>query len=183
MLNKALRIFTLLAVALVILAACSLDANPTPIPSVTQTPPFPRESLVTYTNAAYGYAIEYPNTVTFEGDGNSDVVWIDDQISIAVSTVNPEEPQGDAPLILTAQPMSFGIFTARRLNGTIGAVGGNVPQSFQSVVVSHNDAFYNFTVYELKRTVTGPADRIPGSIPRPAIILFNYVVSTLRFTR
>ena len=177
---KALRFFTLLAAGLI--AACSLDAQPTPIPSVTQTPPFARNTLVTYTNATHGYAIEYPNTVTFEGDGNSDVVWIDDQISISVSTVNPEEAQGDGPFIATAVPMSFGNFPARRLNGYIGSVGGNVPQSYESVVVSHNDAFYNFTVYELKRTATGSGDRTPGSIPRPAIILFNYVVSTLRFT-
>jgi len=178
--NRTLRFFILLAAGL--LAACSLDAQPTPILNVTQTPPFARDTLVTYTNAAHGYAVEYPNTVSFEGDGNSDVVWIDDQVSIAVSTFNPEEAQGDAPFIATAQPMSFGNFPARRLNGFIGAVGGNVPQSYESVVVSHNDKFYNFTVYELKRTATGPADRTPGSIPRPAIILFNYVVSTLRFT-
>lgn len=136
--------------------------------------------MLTYTNPAYGYSIDYPPDVTLQAE-RDEFVWLDGQISILVSSFNPEEARGDAPVIESAADTTVAGYDARRLSGYIGAVGGSTPQHYESVVFPRNNRFYVFTVYELKNDVALPPDRELGDIPQAARDLLEQIVSSVRF--
>lgn len=134
--------------------------------------------LATYDSATYRYSFNYPATSQIEVASDGQSVWLDKQIWIYVSDVNPETPMGDAPIIDSADSTLVNGMPARRLAGSIGAVGGNTPQRYQSVVIPHSGRFYVITVYELRNDVVLPIDRQFGDIPLPALSLFDLVVGT-----
>ena len=163
-----------LALCLLLAAACGGGAEPTPTPLTD-------ESVATYTNPTYGYSINYPAELTLQAE-QDEFVWLDKQISILVSAFNPEEARGDSPVLEFGNDTTVGEYNARRLTGYIGAVGGSTPQRYESIVIPRNGSFYVFTVYELKNDVALPADRELGDIPQTVLDLFEQVVSSVRFT-
>lgn len=179
---QIIRILTLCLLPL--LAACNLStaSQPaaTPAPVVTTEPTQP-DTLATYTNTAYGYTLQYPVGLALDGDATSQFVWIDRQLYIMVSDLNPEQPRGDAPIIETAADVMIGTFTARRLSGYIGAVGGNTPQRYESLVIQHNNLIYQFIAYELKNNDIQPVDRAMNPVPPAALALLDQIVASLQF--
>ncbi|MEZ4670088.1 MAG: hypothetical protein R3E39_19460 [Anaerolineae bacterium] len=176
--------FSLVSLIL-LLAACNLSnaAQPTPTAEpVVVVEPTAETTLTTYTNTAYNYSLEYPAGLELVGDASAQFVWIDRQIYIMVSEFNPEEPRGDAPVIERADDAMVGAYTARRLSGYIGAVGGNTPQRYEAVVIQHNNLYYTFTAYELKNDETGPIDRAMNPVPTETVALLDQIVASLRFT-
>jgi hypothetical protein len=175
------RLNAVAASLLLICTGCTLgnQATSIPLPTVTLATSVPN---LTYTNTAYGYSIDYPAAVTLEGDADDQFVWLDRQIEVMVSNVNPEDARGDAPVIETAEDTTVAGFNARRLNGYVGAVGGGTPQRYESIVIPHNNSYYVFTVYELKNDVVLPVDREFGDIPPEALTLFEQAVSSVRFS-
>ena len=175
--------------ALLMCAACNLSQQQTSIitPTVDIAPtnasiPTAETSLTTYSNTAYGYSIQYPEGLALEGASDSQYVWLDRQIYMYVSEVDPEKPMGDAPVIEQAQNTMIGAYTARHLNGYIGAVGGSTPQRYESFVITHNNRYYQFIAYELKRDNVQPIDRTMGAVPADALALLTQIVTSLRFT-
>lgn len=176
---------------LLMCAACNLNQQgssvvtptvPPVIPTEVSNPnPTPDANLITYNNAAYGYTFEYPANLALDGDTNSQYLWIDRRISINVLDKNPETPMGDAPLIESAQDAMIGVNNARYLKGSIGAVGGNTPQRYESYVIQNDGRYYQFTAYELKNNVQQPADRKMGNVPPDTLALLQQIVSSLRF--
>lgn len=137
----------------------------------------------TYVNAEHGYSVKYQNTaVPIEGTSNQ-YVWLDDQILIGVSDANPEDCRGGCPLIKQASDVTIGQLNARKIIGEIGAVGGNVPQSYIKYAFPQNNQFYILTVYELKNDVSLPPSRTIGQIPESEVSLFDQMSSTFKFTQ
>jgi hypothetical protein len=185
---------TLSVLLLLLCAACAgAQTSPTiePLPSDNDLPPTITPDpllatmaqptippLATYDSATYRYSFNYPATSQIEVASDGQSVWLDKQIWINVSDVNPETPMGDAPIIDTADSTLVNGLAARRLAGSIGAVGGNTPQRYQSVVIPQRGRFYIITVYELRNDVLLPIDRQFGDIPLPALSLFDLVVGT-----
>ncbi len=175
--------------ALLMCAACNLNPQATSIttPTVATVPtdvatPTSEVALTTYTNSAYGYSVQYPSGLELEGASDSQYIWLDRQIYIYASEFNPEEPRGDAPVIDNAQDTMIGQNTARHLSGYIGAVGGGTPQRYESFVIKHNNQYYQFIAYELKRDDVQPIDRTMNPVPPPVVALLTQVVTSLRFT-
>lgn len=178
--NPILHRLTALAICLLMCAACTLGggAAETPSPTITLVTAVP---VLTYTNPTYGYSVDYPPEVALQAE-RDELVWLDGQLSILVSSFNPEEALGDTPVIETAADTLISGFSARRLTGYIGAVGGSTPQRYESIVIPHEGSFYVFTIYELKNDVMLPADRELGEIPPAARALFEQIVSSFRFS-
>jgi len=151
-------------------------AAPSPIPS--QVPP---PTYTTYTNTKYGYSFQYPQKYSFTGNSGSDYVVLADQISVQVTTFDPQQARGDGPVIQSTEQITVGNLSATRLKGYYGSVGGGTPQSYESIVFSQKGYFYIFTVTELKNGVVLPADRQPGPIPGDVLALFQQVVATVQF--
>ncbi len=174
---------------LLMCAGCNLSqqaaTNSTPTVAVIPTDavtPTPEVSLATYSNTAYGYTVQYPEGLAVDGAADSQYVWIDHQIYILVSEINPEEPMGDAPVIDSVHDTMIGTNTARRITGYIGAVGGNTPQRYESFVIAHNNQYYQFIAYELKRDEAGAVDRTMNAVPENVVALLTQIVTSLRFT-
>jgi hypothetical protein len=180
---------TRVAIFLVLLlcGACNLtqqgsSVTPTvaifPTDAVATTP---EVGLSTYTNTAYGYSIQYPSGLELEGAADSQYIWLDQQIYVYVSENNPEDARGDGPVIEITHDAMLGQNTARYLNGYIGAVGGNTPQRYESFVIKHNNLYYQFTAYELKRSDVQPVDRTMSAVPAEVAALLMQIVTSLRF--
>jgi hypothetical protein len=185
----------LLYVLIVVLAsACNLTTPAAPVeiasptsagiqvsPDVTMPPD---GGWVTYTNTQEGYALNHLNWMPVTERSGPDDVLIGDYISVRVSDFNPEEARGDGPLIEEATDTMVIDLPARRLKGTIGAVGGNIPHTIEQLVIPHNGRFYIFEVSELSNTAPydpNAADHTPGPIPTEAKALFEEIVLTVRF--
>lgn len=199
--NNTQRILVLAFVLVtLLLAACAPAATPAApvtaqtIPQQTDLPPTVTPNpllatmaqptippLETFTSTTFGYSFQYPVTSSFEQTGDGQQIWIDKQVQITVGAANPEAVQGDVPVIETADSTIVGSLTGRRLTGYIGAVGGRTPQRYESIVISRSSRFYTITVYELRNDVALPADRALGTIPLPALELFNTVLGTWAF--
>ena len=173
--------------ALVMCGACTLSqqgSSVTPTAAIVPTDaatPTPEVSLSTYTNTAYGYSFQYPGGLELEGAADSQYIWLDQQIYIYVSENNPEDARGDGPVIERTRDMILGQNTVRYLNGYIGAVGGNTPQRYELFVIKHNNLYYQFTAYELKRSDVQPVDRTMNAVPAEAAALLMQIVTSLCF--
>lgn len=197
----------LFLLAALIMSACNLTAPGVSVDLATTTPPaFPTQPTVdlansalptpnyatpaaaqtdwvTYTNTQNGYTIQRPRSVSLVEENNGGTVIIDDQIEVTVVDFNPEEARGGGvPVHENISDMMLGQFPARRATGYVGAIGGVTPQSIEQVIVPHNNRYYVFTVYELKRSQwTGEAPRTLQAIPATEVELFNSILTTLRF--
>jgi hypothetical protein len=161
-------------------AACNLSQTPAAPPTVT-LPPAPTPSpLETYINPTFGYSFQYPAGLSVEGSDDS-YIWLDRQISVSASSFNPEEARGDGPLIESAEDTTVGPYPARRLRGYIGAIGGNTPQSYDSVAIPRGGTYYVITVWELKNDAPVDDTYQPGAIPAEALGLFGQVLASWSF--
>jgi hypothetical protein len=165
-----------------ILCACTLAQ--TPAAPATDTPVDEPTSPAqeTYTNPTLGYSIQYPAGLALDSNQDGSLVWLDRQISITTSNINPEDAQGDGPVIESAEDTTVGPYSGRRLRGYIGAIGGNTPQRYESVAIPHNNLYYVITVFELKNDVQLPPDRELGDIPSEALALFEQVLASLQLS-
>ncbi len=183
-----MNIFKRLSFLIVLMcAACNLSQQTDATVTSTAAPapvdtPAAELNLTTYTNTAYGYTIQYPVGLELEGSADSQFVWLDRQIYIVVNEVDPEKPMGDGPVIDIAQDTMIGTNTARYLGGYIGAVGGNTPQRYDSFVIAHNNLYYQFIAYELKRDDVQPIDRTMAAVPAAEAELLQQIVTSVRFT-
>ena len=177
-----MKTITVLLLLLLACASCNLAQTPAAPPTVTLPPAPTSPPLDTYTNNAFSYTLQYPTGLSLEANDDESFVWLDRQIYISVSPINPEEMQGDGPVIESAEDTSIGEYSGRHLTGFIGSIGGNTPQSYESVAIPHNGLYYLITVYELKNDAPLDDTHQPGDIPTQAQMLFEQVLGSLRFT-
>jgi hypothetical protein len=175
-----LVVLCLLALSII---SCNLYPQALPdVPTPTLTAAVTVANLNTYNNPKHGFTFQYPAGLALSEDASKDYLFLDGQIYINVTTFNPEEARGDAPVIESKEQVQVGSFAARRLRGYEGSIGGGTPQRYESIVISQNGKFYVFTAYELKRNVTQPENRQLGPVPADVLNLLNQILSTLRFT-
>jgi hypothetical protein len=172
-----MRSIVLVLCTLLLFTACTPPSPATPTP----IPPTPAPALETYINTVHGYTIQHPTGLALDSDDPANV-WLDNQILITVSNLNPEDARGDTPVIESAEDTTVGAYNGRRLRGFIGSVGGNTPQSYESVAIPHNNMYYVVTVYELKNDAPLDDTHQPGPIPADAMALFEQVLASLQLT-
>jgi hypothetical protein len=171
---------------------CEFTPCPTQGPSLTPTQIVQDETAdwKIYSNKNFNYSIKYPNNLEIEEMGLDNVfignkpvrwIWVDKQIQITVSNNNPEDCRGDCPVISKKEDTNVNNIASKRLYGYIGAVGGNVPQKYQEVVIPHNNIYYIIAVYELRNNDLQPPDRKLNEISENKIKLFDQILSTFKF--
>jgi hypothetical protein len=141
---------------------------------------------VPYTNTRLGITFQHPASILVVEDRQSGQVVVGEYVRIYVMDVNPEDARGDAPTYDDRSDITVGPdnLPARRLNGIIGAVGGNIPQSHSTVAIPHNGKFYVLTVAEFPVGFydASQAEHTPGPISEKVLALFEGVLGTFRFT-
>ncbi len=68
-------------------------------------------------------------------------------VGVAAVGSNPEDCTGDCPIIETKSDTQVSGLKARKLEGYIGSVGGNIPKRFEEVVIKKNDSYINIIIY------------------------------------
>ncbi len=149
----------------------------------------PTAEWKTYTNSTHGFLLKYPTTITLQeeselfGRRDEDYILLANQIEVRVTSFNPLNCRGDCPVIEKQEQVTVAGYPATKVFGYIGAVGGNIPQRYQSVVLEKNKKYYVFDIYELEREMVSPPDDIElGEIPAYKLALFNQILSTFKFT-
>ncbi len=153
----------------------SPTATTDPLMATLEMPTIP--PLAEYTSSAFGFRFRYPVTSSIEEMAGGRLIWVDKQVSIAVSDSNPEAQVDAGETVESADSTFVNGVSARRLSGTTGAVAGGTPQRYERIIIARSPRFYAITVYELRSDVRLP-DRTPSSIPLPAQDLFNTVLAT-----
>lgn len=93
-------------------------------------------------------------------------------ITLAVSMNNPELCRGDCPVIEKSSNISINGLDARKLEGYIGEIGGNIPVRYERIIIQINGQFYVFTLYGKNLEKINNSDHE----------LFNNILSTIKFT-
>lgn len=143
----------------------------------------PTANWKTYTNEEYRYLFKYPKQTSID-DQRKDYIWLDDQISIQVTSKDPESCQGACPAIRERKNIEIEGVEAKELDGTFGVIGGNVPHSFRSVSIPHNNQYYEIMVYEIKhddKLLSLSPVREVGNIPESQLKFFDQILSTFKF--
>lgn len=134
-------------------------------------------------NEEYGYLFKHPEQTSID-DKTKDYIWLDRQISIQVTSKDPEDCQGACRVIQERKNIEINGVDAKELNGGFGIIGGNVPHRFRSVVIPHNNQYYEIMVYEIKhddKLLLLSPEREIEDIPENQLKLFHQILSTFRF--
>lgn len=160
------------------LAGC-LPPGQTPTP--TAVAPTLAADWPTYTNEAFGFAIDHPPDFEVPGAGHAEPFGnLGEQITFSIGEVSPEDCRGDCPVIESSEAVQVAGQPATKLAGYIGSIGGNIPQQYQTYVFEREGRFYSFTLYALERSET-----VEGTDIQPLaaedVALFEQMLATLRF--
>lgn len=168
--------------------------SPTPT-----TSPIPTQSLTidetenwkVYTNNQYGFSFKYPNDwqITQYGDPSSGKL-LNNQIDWFTSEVSIENCRGDCPVINSKQQIKLKEeITALQLDGWVGSIGGNIPESFRKFEVKYpnENKYLIITLWELKRGnpytfANYSPERNPQIIDQNNLKIFDQILSTFKFS-
>lgn len=143
-----------------------------------------------YTDNQYGFSFKYPNDwqITQYGDPSSGKL-LNNQIDWFTSEFSIENCRGDCPVINSKQQINIsGKITALKLDGWIGSVGGNIPETFRKFEIKYpnTNKYLIITLWELKRGspytfANYSQERNPLLIDQKKLKLFDQILSTFKF--
>lgn len=90
------------------------------------------------------FVIIYPPNISIVELKNKDEA---PRISLYKATRDPESCKGDCPLIKESRDVQVGSYEAREIKGTIGSVGGNIPQDFIETIIKTGNSYLVIGVY------------------------------------
>ncbi len=163
---------------------------PKPTPTSASTP-LPTEASVkagdpttswkTYMNDKYNYSVKYPSIILFTESNQASYTEFDKQISILVGKFDILKCTGCPPLNGTVDDIMVNNLPAKKIIGRQTAMGKVGPgQKYQSIIISHDNLFYVFSVSEFKSDYQGWESK--GDIPKEELQLFYQILSTFKFT-
>jgi hypothetical protein len=101
------------------------------------------------------FSFSYPPLLPFSREGNQESWLLGDQIRVEVLPFETswitcfDKSLGDCPFAESDEQLQVNGYEARKISGYIGAVGGNIPQEFQTFIFSLEDRALVITVYAL----------------------------------
>jgi len=150
---------------------------PEPIPSPTIDP---TAGWQTYNDAKNGFSLEVPSDWKINKDEYRTT--FGDNISIRVSTVDPEDCRGDCPIINSSTSTLVNGIEARKLEGWWGEVGGNTAQSYIDYVIpTEKNDFVVITVQELPFSYSEIGHQYKP-IAEDIVAKLDQILSTFEFT-
>lgn len=169
----------------------------TPIPSSssspTQTPisiTDPTANWKTYVGT--GFSLKYP--VEFSILENTYRIIINHNIVInkTLSDFSATDCKGDCPLITQKQSLTINNYLVNKIQGSIGSIGGNIPQSYITYEIKNptTNKYFEVTLYELPQDAVYenlikqyPLDRTLVAIPSGQDQVLMQIISTFKFTQ
>ena len=164
----------------------------TPTPSLTPTsslgplatpaPASPSDGQSTYSDPEYGFSISYPAHLEIHRSDNTPTLYIGEQVHLWISDANPLECRGDCPVVESSNPTTIAGLDATRVEGYIGAIGGEIPQRYLRYILKHDRLYYVFTLWALDRDTKNECCSVIYPLDENDIELFEQTLDTLTFT-
>lgn len=138
-----------------------------------------------YEDARNGMSFRFPAVYEIT-DLGSGTMALNDRIIWRKSNTSLLEARGDGPVIEDTRELELPAGTAIRISGYLGAVGGNVPQTFVAIELPTPDGQYLvFTQYELPISENSGSDqnleRPMQPIPSNKVEELVAIVETVQF--
>ncbi len=176
----------IIILAVIVLSACNIlpisniPQAPIATPIVDTPTSLPQTILASnYSNAKYGYSLNYPDTYNIIVISD-EYVEIGNKITVEVMNVDPTSPRGDGSVIENTEEIQLSGQPAKLLTGYIGSVGGYMPQQFKKIVVEQNGNYFVITLYALGLHVTdGDVSQIVPLAPDD-VLLFDSITTSMQ---
>lgn len=176
----------IIILAVIVLSACNIlpisniPQAPIATPIVDTPTSLPQTILASnYSNAKYGYSLNYPDTYNIIVISD-EYVEIGNKITVEVMNVDPTSPRGDGSVIENTEEIQLSGHPAKLLTGYIGSVGGYMPQQFKKIVVEQNGNYFVITLYALGLHVTdGDVSQIVPLAPDD-VLLFDSITASMQ---
>jgi hypothetical protein len=159
-----------------------INSSPTSEAPLTSTvTSAPSHEWKTYSNSKYGFSINYPASLEINLGENDNSLYIGEQIYVWISDINPLECRGDCPLVENTEPTTVAGLEATKVTGYIGAVGGMIPQRYLQYILKHDNRYYSFTLWALRRDANNECCSVIWPLNENDIALFEQLLKTLSF--
>jgi hypothetical protein len=164
----------------------------TPIPSLlptaslaplaTPAPASPSDGQSTYSDPEYGFSISYPAHLELLRSENTPTLYVGEQVHVWISDANPLDCRGDCPVVESSTPTTIAGLDATKVEGYIGAIGGEIPQQYLRYILRHDNLYYSFTLWALGRDAKNECCSVIYPLDENDIALFEQILDTLTFT-
>ena len=159
-----------------------INSSPTSEAQLTSTvTSSPSHKWKTYSNSKYGFSLNYPTYLEIKLSENDNSLYIGEQIYVWISDINPLECRGDCPLVENTEPATVAGLEATKVTGYIGAVGGIIPQRYLQYILKHDNRYYSFTLWALRRDAKNECCSVIWPLNDNDIALFEQLLNTLTF--
>ncbi len=170
-----------------------ITPNPANKPSVTLKPLISRSPTLTnsstinwktYTDSQYRFSFQYPS-IYILGKLREDLPLLNHNIYWYISNHSYKDCRGDCPMTSLVKKITINNQEAMKIKGKIGAIGGNIPQSYvkYEIAVPQSSNYLIFVLWELPQDNLKQYsyNREPQEIPQKEESMFDRIVSTTRF--
>lgn len=163
----------------------------TPIPLISLQPsPKAADTITwkTYTDTKYNFFFKYPTSYTIDIDSSTSRIYLNKNIEIRIDDISSLNCKGDCPLTENSTDVQLNGYQAKKLEGYIGEIGGNIPQRFIVYEIKLNDKYliFNLQATPVKMTKEDFAKYYALGkiieIDQNDKAIFDQILSTFKFT-
>ena len=159
----------------------SLLATSSLAPLATPAPASPSDGQRTYSDPEYGFSISYPAHLDIDVSERVPSLFLGEQIHVAITDVDPLKCRGDCLLVESTNPATVAGLDAIRVEGYMGAIGGEIPQRYLQYILKHDNRYYVFTLFALGFHASSNDFYTIWPLEEDDVTLFEQVLETLRF--
>ncbi len=163
-----------------------IDPQETPQPTIQPTEEPVLEGWTSYASDQYGFTFDHPadlEVVLREFDNPPLARFaVGDQIEIRINEFDPLACRGDCPVVEKTLQAEINGLPATRIEGYIGAIGGNIPQQYVTYFLPRGERFFAITLYALG--FGGQSDDLATIRPlnEDDVAMFEELLATVSFT-
>jgi hypothetical protein len=108
-------------------------------------------------------------------------LYLGENIQVVIYDFDPLDCRGDCPLVESINPATIAGLDATKVEGYIGAIGGEIPQRYLRYILKHNNRYYTFTLWALDRAAKNECCSVIYPLDENDVVLFEQILDTLTF--
>jgi hypothetical protein len=139
------------------------------------------EAWTSYSSSEYGFSISLPAYLEIDSGANTSTLYIGDQVHVWISETDPLQCRGDCPVVESINPAAVAGLEATKVEGYKGAIGGEIPQRYLQYILKHENRYYSFTLWALRRDARNECCSVIWPLNVNDIALFEQLLGTMRF--
>jgi hypothetical protein len=161
-------------------------SSPEPSAQVVIPTPDVTANWKTYEDTKNKFSIRYPESYSLESGSATQTVYINKNIELSISTVSTSDCRGDCPVVESAKDVQIDNISAKKMEGYLGEIGGNIPQRFVIYEINSQNKYIKFNLQAVPLKLTPIEYKkyfIPGKILEINAddkVVFDQILSTFK---